>query len=194
MAIYRITLTGIRWGSVTMQNVLHFDDEGRGLTDDQVMIEMRDHWCTMWSTIQSNTFGWRNISIQRIGAVITPANYPIVVNGQDGVDNLGGTCVTNLKIRIKTSFPGKAGRGRFYLPAIRDIYWEMGQLEQNAINNLLVPVTNVHNRYAALQQLGPLKIGVLRRGGSAPDFHAATGLHMSLTPGIQRRRNVGVGV
>ena len=194
MTIFRVTLTGIRWAQVTMQNVLHFEDLSSVMTDDQVMLEIRDNWCQMWATHQSNTFGWRNISIQRIGAVASPANYPIVINGQDGVDNLGGSCVTNLKIRIHTNFPGRKGRGRFFLPAVRDQYIESGQFNQQAIANITPTIDAVGERYCNIQATGPLQLGVMGRGPENSGFHPSTGLHMSLVPGIQRRRNLGVGI
>jgi hypothetical protein len=193
MTVFRATLTGIRWGKVTMQNVLHFEDVSSTMTDEQVMIELRDNWCTLWRPIQSNTFGWRNISVFRTGSSITPSNFPVVVNGTDGVDNIGGQNVTTLKVRINTFFAGKQGRGRFYLPGVRDQYLEFGEYIAAAMTTFNTVVQLVKTRYQSVGGVGPLQLGVRGRGSNA-EFHPMSNLTIGSVPGIQRRRNVGVGL
>lgn len=193
MTIFRVTLTGVRWGKLTMQNCLHFEDVSSLMTDEQVATELATNWCVMWAVRQSNNFGWRNISVFRPGTSATPSNFPIVVNGTDGVDNLGGTCVTNLKIRILTAFAGKRGRGRFYLPAVRDQYIELGEYNATAITNITPTITSVTNRYKSVGGTGPLQLGVRGRGDN-DEFHPMLNLTMSTVPGIQRRRNIGIGI
>lgn len=193
MTVFRVTLTGIRWGKLTMQNCLHFEDISSLMTDEQVATEIRTQWCTMWAVRQASTFGWRNISIFRPGTSFTPSNFPIVVNGTDGVDASGGTNVTGLKIRILTAFAGKRGRGRFYLPAVRDQYIEFGEYNAQAITNITPTITAVESRYKSPGGSGPIHLGVRGRGTN-DEFHPMIALSMSVIPGIQRRRNIGVGI
>jgi hypothetical protein len=195
MGIYRVTFTGNWQNIITCQNVVHFADRSEfPLTHTQVMVELRDNWLAIMATRQTNKYGWRNITIQTVGSGANPSSFPIVVNGADGVDNIGGTMVTNLKLRINTDFAGKKGKGRIYMPALRDQFWESGQIQASAIPQINTMVNALQARYQNVGGLGPLILGVHGRGPEASGFHACVTLTYSLIPGIQRRRNLGVGI
>jgi hypothetical protein len=193
MSIFRVTFTGIRWSSVIMQNCIHFSSDPDPMTDDQVHLELVNNWLQVLRPLQSNTFIWNSLSVLRPGTNFTPSTFPISVQGTDAVDNQSGTCVTNLKIRILTAFAGKKGRGRFYLPAIRDQWFLNGLVQQQALTAFQPAINTLKARYVGVGAAGPLQVGVMGRGPEA-EFHAAENLVMSNVPGIQRRRNIGIGI
>lgn len=194
MANFRATFTGLYNNAINCQNVVVFDDGNNNFTDLQVATELRDNWLTLIKAGQVTTFAWRNISIERIGSGVAPLNLAVNVQGVDSVDNLGGTQVICVKWRIHTTFPGKKGRGRIFLPAFRSVYWSAGQLTSLGITNISGLITTVKNRYVGPGSSGPLKLGVRGRGASDSGFHAADDITLSITPGVQRRRNLGVGI
>jgi hypothetical protein len=194
MAVYRATLTQSWQQVITCQNVIHFEDLGGTMTEQQVMVELRDNWCVKMCALLTNKFGYRNIAIQKMGGDFQVFSFPVVVNGTDGVDNIGGTMVTSMKLRIITDFPGKKGRGRIYQSGIRDQFWESGQLQASAYAFLEPKLDQIRARYVGNVFNGPLKLGVYGRGPENSGFHAASQLIISPTPGIQRRRNLGVGI
>src|ERR1044072_2243867 len=87
MSVHRVTFTGTWWGKVTPQNVVCFKNQDGLMSDLAIATELRDGWCTLLAVGQSNQFGWRNISVRRVGTNLAPFNLPVVVNGQDGVYN-----------------------------------------------------------------------------------------------------------
>jgi len=194
MATWRVTFTGIYNNSVTCQNVVAFDQPDSVLTDQQVANELRDNWLTIIAAGQVNTFAWRNISVTRLGSNTSPLNLAINVQGVDGVDNLGGTQITCVKWRIHTGLAGKRGRGRIYLPAFRSVYWSAGQLTATGITNITPRITAIKARYVGSGSSGPIKLGIQGRDLQAGGFIAADDISLSLTPGVQRRRNLGVGI
>ena len=67
MAIFRVTLTGTHYGSITCQNVLHFDKPDFVGDFNTVAVEMRDGWCTLLAAGQTTQFGWRSITVRQVG-------------------------------------------------------------------------------------------------------------------------------
>lgn len=195
MALMRATLTGVWINSVTMQNVIHLWNPDGTMSDLAVATELRDGWCTLLAAGQVNTFGWRNISVLRVGTTDTPTNLAVVVNGQDGTDNQGGSAVICVKFRLHTGFAGRHGRGRIYLPGYRSVYWSGGQLTSTGITNMTIRLNAIKARYVGPGNTGPVQLAVAPRSAvSEADMHLVDDISLSLTPGVQRRRNLGVGL
>lgn len=196
MPIIRVTFTGISWGAINSQNVCAFSYSSATFpTQALVAAELRDNWCTILAAGQTNQFGWRNISIYEVGSGTAPFNLPIVVNGIDATDPTTGTQVLCQKFRIQTATGGRKGRGRIYLPGYRANLWSQGQLNATGITNMSIRLNAIKNRYVGIA-LGPSNIllGVLPRGDDPTKFLFATDLSLSLVPGVQRRRSLGIGI
>jgi hypothetical protein len=194
MGIVRVVLTGQAWATINCQNVLAFDTTLGYLTNEQVAWELRDNWCTILAAGQTNQFGWRNISVKELGSAAAPFNLPIVVNGQDGVDPGTGTQVICQKFRIHTGVAGRTGRGRIYLPGYRANLVSYGQLNSTGIENMTIRLNAIKARYVLPAASGPLLLGVCKRGDISSNFMPATDLSLSLVPGVQRRRTLGLGI
>jgi len=194
MADYRVTVTGFWNNLITCQNVLAFHDTAGGMNEQSVANEIRDGWLTLIKAGQTNTFIWKNISVLKIGSNVSPLNMAIAVQGVDQVSNHGGTQVVCVKWRIHTQHPGPRGRGRIYLPAFRDVYWLDGQLTTTGVTNITAVLNSVKARYVGVAHSGPMVLGVHGRGPEAIGFLDADDLTLSLTPGVQRRRNLNVGI
>lgn len=194
MAIYRVTFTGTHYGSITCQNVVTFKNQDGTLTEAQAAAELRDNWCTLLAAGQTTQFGWRNISVKNVDNALSPYNLPVVVNGVDASDASSAVPVITQKFRIHTPVAGRAGRGRIYLPGYRQAYWNQGILTATGITNMTVRLNAITARYVGALPPSGLQLGILKRNGTGPDFIACDFLSLSNTPGVQRRRNVGVGI
>lgn len=191
--IFRITLTGTLYASVTFQNVIAFEEVGGPRTDQDIANEMTLQWCQILANGMVNTAGWRNVKIERVGSNASPFNLPIVVNGVDGVGNNEVQPAIAIKWRIHTATPGRTGKGRIYLCGYRNQLFTSGQLNGTGITNMNVRLNAIKTRYLAGNAV-VLKLGVLPRGNNPEAFKAATDITMPLIPGCQRRRNLGIGI
>lgn len=194
MSKHRVTFTGTCWGTVTCQNVCHFDNPDGVLTPAQIATELRDNWCTILAAGMMNTAGFRNITVAEVGSAASPYNLPVVVNGIDAVDPNTGTMAVNQKFRIHTPFAGRKGRGRIYLWGYRANLCSQGIVNATGITNMSIRLNALQARYVGVGHTSTLALGVMSRAGDGSAFHFADFLVLSLVPGVQRRRSVGVGI
>lgn len=194
MAVFRVTITGLQYGQVTIQNVLHFSQSDFAGPLLPVLQEIRDGWCSILAVAQVNSFGWRNISAVELGTTDSPTNLPVTVNGQDLGDPNNSMPTLSAKLRIHTGFAGRTGRGRTYVAGVRQAHWQFGQMTAAGITVWQARVNALKARYVGPGHTSLLSLGVLGRNVNPQFFHAADDLTLSLIPGIQRRRNLGVGI
>lgn len=195
MSIERVTVTALWYGGMVVQNVLAFDNADGFLSPAQVAAEIRDNWLTILKAKQSGLLAWRDIKVDRLNDPSPPLHLNINLPGADAVDSGLSQPTIAWKLRIATNQGGKRGRGRIYVPGIRYSHWQYGQLTAFGQTDLQPVVDALAARYVGPSFSGPLKLGVMPRPG--PDvevFIASTSLTQSITPGIQRRRSVGVGI
>ena len=194
MAIFRCTLTGIQYNQVTIQNVLHFNWPDFAGAEILVCQELRDGWCTIVAAAQVNSFGWRNVSVYRVGSGVAPTNLPIVVGGQDIGDPNNSMPTLSAKMRIHTAVAGRTGRGRIYVAGVRQAHWQFGQMTAAGQTVWNARVTALKNRYVGVGATGPMTLGVMPRSEDFTQFKSADDLTLTIIPGQQRRRNLGVGI
>lgn len=194
MSVERVTFTGTHYGLVVCQNVVAFINPDGVLSVAAVATELRDNWCTLLAAGQTTQFGWRNITVDRVGSGLAPYNLPIAVNGLDGSDASAAVPVITQKFRIHTGVAGRKGRGRIYLPGYRQAYWVQGQLTATGITNMTIRLNAITARYVGGARTSQLGLGICKRGNDSTAYIPADFLSLSLTPGVQRRRNVGVGI
>lgn len=194
MSILRATITGTHYGTVTCQNVLHFDNPEPSLTLQQCANELRDNWCTTSAVARTSQFGFRSIKCEKLGSTETPFTLPIAINGSDLSDNSASMPPVCVKWILRTDHGGRKGRGRIYQAGYRAAYWQSGTLTATGITNITGHINTLMARYM-VGGTGPLKLKVGPRVyTSDSDYRYVTSVQLSLTPGIQRRRTVGVGI
>lgn len=196
MPIVRVTFTGLAWGSINCQNVCAFSANAANYpTLAAIAAELRDGWCTLLAVEQNNSFVWKNIGVYEVGSGLASFNLPIVVPGQNIQGPLDGTQVVCMKFRILTATGGRQGRGRIYLPGFRAAYIQQGQLTTTGITQMTPRLNAIKARHVGIE-LGPTKVilGVLPRGDDPSKFKFSTDLSLSIIPGVQRRRSIGLGI
>ena len=195
MSIERVTVSALWYGGMVVQNVMAFENDDGFLSVQQVAEEIRDNWLTTLRAKQSGLLAWRDIKVDRLNDASPPIHLNINLPGLDAVDSGLSQPTIAWKLRINTNVGGKRGRGRIYVPGIRYSHWQFGQLTAFGQEDLQPLVDTLSGRYVGPSHTGPLQLGVMPRPG--PDvevFLPSTSLTQSVTPGIQRRRSVGVGI
>ena len=194
MTIERVTVTGQYYGGVTMQNVLHFNNADGFLSPNAVCIEIRDNWLQQIKTNQSNIIHWLDVACQTLGSAASPTHLAIDVQGADSVAANQSLSFVCWKLQINTGVAGRSGRGRIYVSGLRNTHFTSGAVGSTGLTALATPVANLNARYKSGGS-GPLVIGVMPRGSTvSADFKSCTSLTIASIAGVQRRRNIGVGI
>lgn len=194
MSVHEVVVTGIHYSSITCQNVLHFYNPDGVLTEAQIASDVHLNYCTVLAAGQTSQFGWRSISSRKMGSGLAPYVFPFVLNGADLSDASLAVPAVCVKFRLLTPTAGRRGRGRIYVPGFRQAYWNAGQITSTGITNITPRINAIKAAYVNAGHTSYLSLVVIRRGGSEADMHFVSDIVLSNTPGIQRRRNLLVGI
>ena len=190
MAIMRVTLSGTYLGQLC-QNVIHFHNPDRALTDVQVREEILGNLVIPIRSLQNNQATWTVMTVQKVdGTPDTPSVFAL--SGHVGSLSGGGApSFLAAVVRIKTATAGRHGHGRFYVWGVHGASVSNGVFESGAFSAYGTTFGTMTNRFKA-GGTGPLVMGVAPRA-SPGDFIQMTALVVPSIFGVQRRRNIGVG-
>jgi hypothetical protein len=197
MSIERVTITCTFYGQ-RMQNVMHFLNTDGFLTREQVANEIRDYWIgpgggTGIVMIQPSNLVWVDVGVQTVSpSVSVPFHLAISKAGYMGANNEIPQQLAFI-LKLQTDTPGRAGRGRVYIPAPSNGFLTTGLIDTDLDYFLGTALTNLRTRFLFSSGVGPLAILVAPRNNPA-DYKKVTSLTFSRFPGIQRRRGVGFGI
>ena len=192
MSIEKVTTTGIIHNSVTIQNVLHFSNPDGTLDHNAIAANLIAGWMTQWAPGLPNQFRWFDIAVQTVGSAAVVTHHLCNVAGTGFNDLYCHPCLC-LKVRLHTPVGGRHGRGRIYMCPLPSNGWDSGIIRADQIANWITRAGLAVGPYLSGGG-NALTIGVLKKGGSSADFIQATSFSLSPTAGIQRRRNIGVGI
>jgi hypothetical protein len=173
------------------QNRLHFDNPDGGLTDAQICDEINTFWLPIIRALQNVGFAYTSISSQNVS---TAGNMPFVLSIAGTTGTLSGAgahpSIAGL-FTIRTALATRRGRGRFYMPGVH------GESVSNGLNGALGAYATqagiLTTRYNFDTGTRPIFLGVYE-GGIGGVWHGMTQLIARQTFGIQRKRNINVGV
>jgi len=191
MSIERVVVTGLVYGQ-TCQNVLHFLNPDGAQTPTQIADEIVANWIGPIRAQQMTTFTWTGVSVTRVG--VPPGvtfNRAIslagLVGGSQAIHSV--LCVL---IRKQTATSGRMGRGRCYISGNRPDAMENDVFNAGNLAAWIAVAATLNGRFK-VGGSGPLTLQV-GHGTSTSDYHGVTDLSVPNRWGIQRRRNVGVGI
>lgn len=191
MTINRVVLSAIYYGQ-TCQNSMHFENTDGFLTLQQVAEEIRDNFLPDFKFLSNDLCVWNNIHVRDISNLGANA-FNLTVNlpgGQSG--NNQNFPFVALVVRLRTDFGGRAGRGRWYIPGLNIGLTDKGVWTAALLNLAGPKMAEIFDRYK-LDGPGPLTLGVCKQN-TPGSFHSVTSLQVAPVPGVQRRRNIGVGI
>jgi len=189
--IVRVTASQTIYGQV-VQNVIHF----RNNSDTYVPATIAADFTTNWI---NEVRGFQNPGLHYFQVSVKNMDDPTGFTTNVPTDIFGGGFfgsqtwpTTAVLVQVRTAFGGRRGRGRIFIAGIHTGSFENGLFNASTVTSLNAFMANVKNHF--ISGVGSnLIIGVCNRGFT-PTFHSAIDLVVGSRPGIQRRRNIGVGI
>jgi hypothetical protein len=194
MAIIRITISGIYYQQ-RCQNVLHFRqaDYVDSLLDP-FLIDIRDVWVEQQRFLQNIGYQYTTIVGQKVSPPADLAHL-LDISTKTGT-NTGAGAVSTISLlwTFRTADPTHRGRGRMYLGGVHGQTPLNGLVHPTIVSSMGTVATAWMNRY------GPSGTSafdlVVGPHGNHPDsdYREVTSVVARSYFGVQRRRNIGVGV
>jgi len=176
------------------QNVLHFENPDGSLTNEEMRDDILGHWMPICRNRQNANGRWSKITISEIGG--TPGDpfvHLIPSPGQAGsMDGPPEHPSLTALFSTRTGVGGRHGHGRIYMPGFHGGWVENG-LMRSDILPLMQTVANNLSGWYSLTGAGPLVLKVVPRAHPV-DALSVTSIVVKSVMGIQRRRNIGVGM
>jgi hypothetical protein len=188
--IARVTISGSDYGQLT-QNVLHFEWLGVSWDPTAIAAEIVAGWMPNILWFSKSNFRYNSILVQHATQpTLQTVNLPIVVDGNVVNDPRMPPFVACV-LKISTLQGGRTGRGRIFLAGVGADSLTSGVFTASFISTRQPKIDALKARYG-LSGSSQLRLGLFNRTTNA--FNGMSNLVLRPTPGVQRRRNIGIGV
>jgi hypothetical protein len=195
--IFRVVNSAHLFGQ-TVQNVIHFSKTDAVWPSDanSLALAIRDVWLggahgIRW--IQTSTCVWSLVQVYDAGSPsLSPISLTISVAGNETSFSDALPPYEALILRIRADAFGKHGRGRVYIPGVTVGTFAAGVLSSSAITALSPILAQLTAGFITSGGTG-FSVGIAPRN-SPVDFHLADRFEVAPTSGVQRRRNIGIGI
>lgn len=191
MAIARVTIHQT-WFSQICQNVIHLDN-GEGSYDPAAInAAIGTYWIPAVRQVQLGTVNYFRVSVRNMGVIggLT-TDYPYNVNGGSGsaVEGWGPLCYL---WSFQTETGGHSGRGRVYIAGCYPGNVVTGRFISASMDQQVAQVALLLTRFTGASPTSGYNLAVCKRE-NLPTPHYVTNIVVRSVPGVQRRRNIGVG-
>lgn len=196
MAVARITLTGILYGS-TFQNVIHFKKPDFITSELPTLVTtFRDSWLDQWKnlTIAEATFVSIRGEILASGGSTDVFTLPISIVGGSGND-VRSPLMMALVVQLKTGLAGRRNRGRIFTCGT-----SVGQMVNGLWTGSWLATANTYIATLKTRWIThtsgsiPWDLVIWHKGSNPDDTITVSDMAIRPTPGCQRRRELGVGI
>ena len=197
--IIKLVLTGLM-NSAVCQNVLHFSKDGAVFPNDAnaLMFTMRDFGLSGSQGLtqrQANTFKWTRLDAYPLHQPDqTPTSLIVNLPGLKVGNSFQSFAMLSFLWHLKSFTQGKRGRGRMFIPGIDPVGWNNGVMtatEQGLWDPL---ITNWKTRFTGPAASSGWKLRIHGKDSSEESAPVVAQIELSNKPGVQRRRNIGVGL
>ena len=193
MAIFRTTLTASFRGML-MQNVLHFDTHGSGIQPNTINEIVRDQWISEYKFFSVDQVIWINIASQIVDPTTGfSSNLAINIPCTGNITSASDHPSICEKIKVFTATAGRHGRGRIYAPVASLFGANVGVLKPETIAARNARLDTLLARFNDDNPQFGITYGIIPRDTPSA-FKPAVLMRLDSRYGIQRRRNIGVGV
>ena len=188
----RIIVTGL-WHGQTCQNVMHFNDSSASFSGPGCHAQFLISWINRWKVLVGAAFVFTQTAVQNLNDLtLAPTVTPLSIPGT-GSDNFHTPSPIALVIKISTGVGGRHGRGRIYVPGMASGGITNGIYDAGFLGSVAPTMTGLRNDFVTGGTFLTIGVGA-RTGGVVTVVHSATQLDFRPIPGIQRRRNIAVGI
>jgi hypothetical protein len=176
-----------------IQNVFHIDDPGGSRTHEAIKDYMIVKFINVVKAAQVSAFTWEVCEVRQVGAGGQPVtSFALGViagtHGGAGILNVGAFI-----IQKRSGLSGRHNRGRFYLGGPRADWTSNNLINAAGVAGMAPILSNIKTGFITGGVGNDMRMKILGKApGSVPvaltDFVLAPGI------GIQRRRNINVGI
>jgi hypothetical protein len=190
--VFRAVLTYF-WLGQTMQNQMHFSGPSSDPAQMQVLAQsLADNWVAGIKFRQTRDVRYRLITVRLLESQFPPFNLSVSIDGLATV-NTANLPFTAVILRIRTAQIGRHGHGRVYIGGLPEAVTEggfVGSSELGFYNQFIGAMMAAYGPGGS----EPFRLGVTRKVSPSANFLDAVSMDVSPTLGVQRRRNMGVGI
>jgi len=193
MPIWEVNIAGILLGQAH-QNVLHFSDEGFPvITAPTVATRIRDQWLDQIKTLHTSNLVYNTITVRDLQAPgVAPTTLAINIPGTIGSDS-NMLPFASMVILKQTATAGRHGHGRYYVGGLPTVAYASGLLTAARIAGFETMRTVLEPRWIGGGATGGMALGVCDRTGGL-NWTACVRIVARAVVGVQRRRNIGIGI
>lgn len=158
-----------------------------------IIAELRANFLTYLLPLQYTSAVWNRVDIKNMNipaqSTFSQAIVPLSGNGQA----TGAGPVMGALFSLQTGFGVRSKRGRIFIPGTNTGLSTTGTLSSSLTTTANNVINNIKNRYVdGGNNLGPMRLVVWSRKNN--DFTSVTNIALRPNFGVQRRRNIGIGM
>jgi len=191
MGVIRVTIN-MTWFGQICQNVIHLDNGEAGYDPADVKSQIETLWIPAVRPMQLGTLNYFKIQVrdmEAVGGLTT--DYAININGSAGSAVEGWGCLCYL-FSFQTATGGHEGRGRVYLPGAYPGNVVLGRWISASMDQQTTAIGLLTTRFLGATPTSGYNLVVCKRQ-TLPTPHPVINIIARNVPGVQRRRNIGVG-
>lgn len=194
MSQHRVVISSLYLGQLC-QNVLHFDNPDGATQPQAIAQDVFDNWIMKVTIHTGSAVNYFNVLVQNLSNP-NEAPFSLAVNrsGQSFAANTMGPFTCKV-FKFLTARAGRHGRGRCFIPGIDAQHITLGQLNSGYITNVNSQViTPIMARFGPG---GTSNLNLCVRENDGTDvgiFNPVISIQCRAQLGVQRRRNIGIGV
>jgi len=190
--IARITVSMVQYGQ-TFQNVFHITNGSGSFDAPTIKAAIETYWIGYLRTKQLSSIVYSLIQIRRVSVLGDPTwNYAVSISGSGGsaIETWGPLCQL---YSFHTATAGPTGRGRFYMSGNYAGDVQSGRWSTAKYADMVTVAAALTTRWVGGSPTSGYNLCVCSRE-LLPTAHDVTEIVPQQTPGVQRRRNYGVGI
>lgn len=191
MAIYRVVISGLCFGQLH-QNRLHFEAADGAMTLPDIATELSIQWTNSIRGLLMTEFKFTSINVRNLSDP-TAGSYDLPIDQAGTGGSVPGNPLAQCIVyRISTGTFGRSGKGRIYLGGVGNNISINGLVAGGPDGFYGAAWNNIRAKYLS-GGTSALTLGVMHADDTS-SFKPALAITMSVFPGVQRRRRIGVGV
>ena len=190
--VFRVTTIAQMYGQ-QCQNVLHFSGPSSDPNQLQALaLDVIANWINLVKQRVSGDLVWNQVQVRLLSSQFATHNETISIGGTAGTSNqLWGVHAFILRIRAATI--GRSSRGRVYIPGVLPGQMQAGFWQASTVQAWF-NITNAVMEAYGPGGTSPFRLGIAPKVNSTANFKEAVSLQLGPLPGVQRRRQVGIGI
>lgn len=189
--IFRVTTVGLMYGQ-EIQNVLHFHGPS---SDPAELSALADHVATNWIGVvklqQTASLVYTGVRVRMLESQFPTFTKTVNIPGSFGADDQVSTMLAFV-LRLRSAVIGKHGRGRLYIGGVLKGWTTNGLVTQAQLD---VWATRISTLMGIYGPNGSSNYRLTICPHKAPfNINDVTSMQIASKLGVQRRRNIGIGV